>query len=83
MQGVCPAQGDVRSWYALGQGLLRSSGLAGPSLVLVSLQCPVCVVLSQRAHATDRVTTPHVLQTISIASRLRSNNAIHSAQGWV
>ena len=83
MPEVCPAQGDVRPWYALGQGLLRSSGLAGPSVVLVSLPCPLYAVLSPWAHATDSVTTPHVLQTISIASRLRSNNAIRSAQGRV
>jgi hypothetical protein len=83
MPGGCPAQGDVRPWCALGQGLLCSSGLAGPSVVLVSLPCPLAAVLSPRAHATESVTTPHVRQTISIASRLRSNNAIRSAQGWV
>lgn len=81
MQGGCPAQGDVRPWYALGWGLLCSSGWAGPAMVLVSRVCPLFTVLSHRAHTTNSVTTPLVLQTISIAFRLRSNHAISSAPG--
>ena len=80
-QDICPAQGDGRPQHTLAAGPLLLRALASPTLGLASVWPCLGAPYATRADASQRVTTPQVLEAISIAAAFRSSNAISSAQG--
>ena len=80
-QDICPAQGDVRPQHPLAAGPLLLRALASPAVGLASVWSCLGAPYTTRADASKRVTTPQVLEAISIAAAFRSSNAIGSAQG--
>ena len=82
-QDICPAQGDVRPQHTLAAGPLLLRVLASPALGLAAVWSCLGAPYATRADASKRVTTPPVLEAISIAAAFRSSNAIGSAQGRV
>jgi hypothetical protein len=80
-QDICPAQGDVRPQHTLAAGPLLLRGLASPAVGLAAVWSCLGAPYATRADASQRDTTPQVLEAISIAAAFRSSYAIGSAQG--
>ena len=80
-QDICPAPGDVRPQHTLAAGSLLLRALASPAVGLVAVWSCLGAPYATCADASQRVTTPQVLEAISIAAAFRSSNAIGSAQG--
>src|SRR5262249_25180023 len=80
-QDIDPAQGDVRPQHTRAAGPLLLRVLASPAVGLAFVWSCLGAPYATRADASHRVTTPQVLEAISIAAAFRSSNAISSAQG--
>ena len=80
-QDICPAQGDVRPQHSLAAGPPLWRARASPAVGLAFVWACLGAPDATRADASKRVTTPQVLEAISIAAAFRSSNAIGSAQG--
>jgi hypothetical protein len=81
-QDVCPAQHTRTPSVRLGaEGPCLSRSLAYPALGPAAPCLPLGAPHAMRVEAAPRVTLPQGLEAISIATALRSSNAIGTAQG--
>ena len=81
MEGIAPAQGDVRPPSTLGCRPLVCQRLVGSILVCAALPYSLEAFRPMWADAPHTLTTPQGLKAISIATALRSSYAIGTAQG--